>query len=346
MKTRAEKEISRKLKELVAVLQGHVSMLIAMQDYPDPDAIASAAALRDLANAMAGVQCFIAHGGGLWRAENRAMAKYLDLNLHDAARVDAERFDLVAMVDTQPGTGNNSFPDSIVPNIVIDHHPIRRATRSAGFTDVRSRYGATSTILYEYLVETGLPIDVRVATALLYGIRSDTSDLGREATQADIRAVLALYPLANKREMSRIETARVPSTYFQMLAEALTNAQTYGKCIVTGLKQTAQADMIGEVADVLLRNEGTVWTMCYGFCDGKMLLSIRTSDVTTDAGAVARRVVGRKGTGGGHNTMAGGQIQLLHDTQSERRRMEDAVIRKFLRILGVNEDEGRGLIRS
>ena len=208
-------------------MQGHVSMLIVMQDYPDPDAIASAAALRDLANAMAGVQCFVAQGGALGRAENRAMVKYLDLKLHDMTQVDTDRFDLVAMVDTQPGTGNNSLPEGIIPQIVIDHHPMRQATRSAAFTDVRSGYGSTATILHEYLVESGIEIDARVATALLYGIRSDTNDLGREATQEDINALVALYPIANKRALSRIETERVPRAYFQMLAEGLRNAQTF-----------------------------------------------------------------------------------------------------------------------
>jgi nanoRNase/pAp phosphatase (c-di-AMP/oligoRNAs hydrolase) len=341
-----DKYMGGKLRDIVALLQGHVSMLIVIQDYPDPDAIASAAALRELANAMAGVQCFVAHGGSLGRAENRALAKYLDLTLHDMGHVDTDRFDLTAMVDTQPGTGNNSLPEGIVPHIVIDHHPIRRATRSSAFTDVRSKCGATATILYEYLTEAKIEMDTRMATGLLYGIRSDTNDLGREATQGDVRALLALYPIANKRALSRFDTERVPSAYFRMLAEGLKNAESFGKCVITGLGQIDNADMIGEVADLLLRNEGTEWTMCYGFCDGKLLISIRTSDISANAGMVARKIVARKGTGGGHDTMAGGQIPLKDDTQSERRRLEKVVLRRFRRILDVSEDPGRSLVQT
>jgi nanoRNase/pAp phosphatase (c-di-AMP/oligoRNAs hydrolase) len=343
---RTQKDMSKKLKDIVEVMYGHVSMLIVMQDYPDPDAIASAAGLRDLANAMAGVQCFVAHGGTLGRAENRAIVKYLDLKLHDVTQIDADRFDLVAMVDTQPGTGNNSLPEGIVPHIVIDHHPMRHATRSVAFTDIRSKYGATSTIILEYLREANIKIEAPVATALVYGIRSDTNDLGREAMQADIDALLSLYPLANKRALSRIETERVPRAYFQMLVEGLRNAETFGKCVVTGLGQIDNADMIGEVADLLLRNEGTEWTICYGFCDGKMLFSIRTSDVTANAGRIARRVVGRRGTGGGHDSLAGGQIPMEKDTESLRRRLESVILQRFLRAVGVNEDSGRRLVQS
>ncbi|MHC5213394.1 MAG: DHH family phosphoesterase, partial [Planctomycetota bacterium] len=97
-----------KLKQLMMVLENHKTMLIVMQDNPDPDAIASAVALRRLANTLANIQCSIAHGGTVGRAENRAMVKYLNLNLRPLDQIDMTQFELFAMVDTQPGTGNNS----------------------------------------------------------------------------------------------------------------------------------------------------------------------------------------------------------------------------------------------
>ncbi len=191
---KARRHTAGKLKRIAALLQGKSTMLIVMQDYPDPDAIASAAGLRALVNASDGIQCSLAHGGVVGRAENRALSNYLALNLRSMADVDVNRFDLIAMVDSQPGTGNTALPPEVVPHIVIDHHPCRRATRRSAFTDVRSRYGATSTILYEYLSGSGVDIGVDLATALLYGIRTDTQDLGRETCPADIHAYLALYP--------------------------------------------------------------------------------------------------------------------------------------------------------
>jgi nanoRNase/pAp phosphatase (c-di-AMP/oligoRNAs hydrolase) len=280
-----------RLKKLTELLTGQDTLLIVMQDFPDPDAIACAVALRELANKLAGLQCSLTHGAVVGRAENCALVRYLGLNLRPIEEIDAAKFDVVAMVDTQPGT-NNSLPSDVVPEIVIDHHPIKDATRRSDFTDIRSRYGAASTILYEYLECADIALDAQLATALLYGIRSDTHDLGRESTQADIDAYLALYPIANKRMLSKIEHGRVPRTYFRHLAEGLTNASVFGSCVLTGLGEIESADMLGEVADLLLRNEESTWALCYGYCRGKLWLSLRTSDTAIDAGDIMRRTVG------------------------------------------------------
>jgi nanoRNase/pAp phosphatase (c-di-AMP/oligoRNAs hydrolase) len=315
-----------------------------MQDFPDPDAIASAVALREVANSLAGVQCSLAHGGVVGRAENAAMVRYLGLNLRPIEEIEPAKFSAVAMVDTQPGTGNNSLAADVVPDIVIDHHPIRRATRRSPFTDIRSRYGATATILWEYLQAAGIAPQTPLATALIYGIRSDTHDLGRESTQADVNAFLALYPLANKRMLSRIENGQVPRRYFRVLAQGLTSARTFGKCVVTGLGEIESADVLGEVADLLLRNEESTWALCLGVCKGTLWISLRTSDTGVNAGAFMRRTVGRDGTGGGHNASAGGQIPLEEDSWLARRKAEERVVQRFLRLAGESERRGQALI--
>jgi len=265
-----------KFERFASILKGSKNLLVVMQDNPDPDAIATAVALRKLANNIANIPCSISHGGTIGRGENRALVRYLALNLHHCDQIDFSKFDLIAMVDTQPHTGNNSLPADVVPDIIFDHHPFRRASREVQFTDIRSKYGATSTILFEYLTDANIEIDVPLATALLYAIRSDTQDLGREATRSDIEAIGLLYPLANKRMLGEIQRGEVQKEYFQMLAEALKNAKVYQGCIITALGQAENPDMIAEVADLLLREEQTYWTMCYGFANGKLLISIRT----------------------------------------------------------------------
>ena len=333
----------KRLAKLTEILKGKTTLLIVMQDYPDPDAIASAVALRELANTLAGTQCSLAHGGVVGRAENCAMVRYLGLNLRPIEELDPSRFEAVAMVDTQPGTGNNSLSED-VPAIVIDHHPIRAVTRKAAFTDIRSRYGATSTILYEYLACAGITPGVPLATALLYGIRSDTQDLGRESTQADVDAYLALYPIANKRMLGKIVNGRVPRTYFRLLGEGIMNARIFGSCIVSGLGDIESADMLGEVADLLLRHEESKWALCYGFCRGKLWLSLRTTELDMNAGRIMRRVVGKKGSGGGHNASAGGQIPLKNDTWIEKTKVESAAVQRFLRAVGEGGHRGQRLV--
>ena len=323
----------RKLRALKEILHQGKNLLIVMQNYPDPDAIASAAALRELANRLANLPCTVTSAGVVGRAENRALMRYMRLPYHPLAEVDPSKFDLVALVDTQPKTGNNCLPQDFNPHIVLDHHPIRRATRSVPFTDIRSRYGATSTILFEYLTEARVEIDVQLATALLYGIRSDTQDLGREASRPDVDAVLALYPRASKRTLGEIQNSKTPRSYFRMLEAALRNADVYGPCVISCLGQIDVPDFAGEIADLLLRDEECMWTLCYGFYQDKMLLSIRTEIREANAGRMMQRVVKGLGTGGGHNAMAGGQIPLGNVTIPERRAIEELIRKRFLRAL-------------
>lgn len=339
------KKTRSRFKKLVELLKDKKYLLIVMQDNPDPDSIAASMALRKLANTLGNLQCTITHGGTVGRAENRALVRYIGLNLRPIAEIDFERFDLVAVVDAQPGTGNCSLPADVVPDIVIDHHPLRAATREARLVDIRREYGATATILLEYLVQAKITPDIQLATALLYAIRSDTQDLGRQAIRADIEAVALLFPLANKRMLGEIQRGSVPKAYFQMLDEALRNARVYEQSIVTSLGPIDNPDMIAEVADLLLREDETFWTMCTGFSQNKLLISIRTSKENARADKVIHRVVARKGTGGGHQTYAGGQIPLRKNTKTERKNMERLIHRRFLKAIGANAQNRQKLIQ-
>jgi nanoRNase/pAp phosphatase (c-di-AMP/oligoRNAs hydrolase) len=331
---KAAEKTSSKLQRLRELFTGNTYLLIVAQDNPDPDSLAAAVALRKLGNSLANLQVSIASGGTVGRGENRALVRYLGLNLRAMAEVDHAKFDLLAMVDTQPGTGNNSLPEGVEPSIVIDHHPIRRQTRMVPFTDIRSSYGSTSTILLEYLIEAGITPDAPLATALLYGIRSDTQDLGREASRADIEAMELLYPYANKRMLGEIQRGRVPREYYQMLADGLRNARVQRPAIVTDLGHIDNPDMIAEVADLLLREDETTWTMCTGSWKDKLLISIRTSEESNLAAKVIKHVVARRGTGGGHLTYAGGQIPLDGSMKTRRERLLRIVQRKFIEAIG------------
>jgi nanoRNase/pAp phosphatase (c-di-AMP/oligoRNAs hydrolase) len=198
----------------------------------------------------------------------------------------------------------------------------------------------------EYLEYLGITIDIQLATALLYGIRSDTQDLGREATKADMDATYFLYPSANKRMLSEIQRGSVNREYFQMLAGALKEARVYqNNVIVTNLGPVDNPDMIGEVADLFLRDDDVNCTMCYGQRDEKILISIRTCDESLEANKLAHHVVGRRGTSGGHKTYAGGQIPLTGLTKAAAARLEQQISRKLLKALHVSEHPYTKLIQ-
>jgi nanoRNase/pAp phosphatase (c-di-AMP/oligoRNAs hydrolase) len=326
---------AKRLGRLSSVLDGARSMLIIVQNTPDPDAIAAAAALRELAKNLHEITCSIGHSGGVWRAENVALLRYLSLNTRPLSDLDLDRFDRLAMVDAQPGAGNVSFDASVRLDVVIDHHPIRRETRSARFTDIRSRYGATSTILYEYLKAANIEVPTPIATAMVYGIRSDTQDLGRESTKADVDAFLDLYPHANARAIGRIVQASLPRSYFSKLRTALEEAKVYGNRIVSFLGRLESPEMIAEAADLLLRAEEVRWTMTLGVIDGWLHVSLRTIDRERHAGRIARNLAGKRGFGGGHQALAAAQIPL-NGSNGERqiRKMVRDLTKRFLRATG------------
>ncbi|MCE5277638.1 MAG: DHH family phosphoesterase [Planctomycetaceae bacterium] len=323
----------RKLADLRSLLAGKSSLLIVLQDNPDPDALAAAMALRKLAHHLGGVQCTLASGGSVGRAENRALVRYLDANVRPIEQIETSRFDVIATVDTQPGLGNNSLPAGIVPQIVIDHHPIHDETRRAQFFDIRSRYGASSTILWEYIQAANLTPEPPLATALLYGIQSDTQDFGREATAADKLAYGDLYPLANKRILGTIQRGEEPTEYYRVLVTALAAANLAGNCIYSNLGSVDNVDMIAEVADLLLRHERADWSLCWGHHDNRMLLSLRTIAPDGRADVVIRHIVHRKGTGGGHHSMAGGQISVA-PPQTSQEKLDRLIVRRFLHATG------------
>jgi len=324
-------QTAAKLKRLRGVLKGRDRLLIVLQDNPDPDAIASAVGLGELAHRKFGVSYAVAHGGSVGRAENRALVRYLAAGLIPAAEVDFDAYDAVALVDTQPGAGNNALPADARADIIIDHHPRQAHSVRADFVDIRVRYGATATIIAQYLYQARVKPDTRLATGLVHAIRSDTQDLGRETTQADIDAYVALYGLADKRMLSTIEHAGLPPSYFRALAASMEAAEIYGHAMFAFLAERCHPDVLAEAADMLLRCEGVRWVLCVGHREGVLHLSLRTDSPDRDAGEVMRRVTRGLGRGGGHNMMAGGHVPLPTDCSAERVRLAKLIRERFLK---------------
>jgi len=330
------------LADMLRVLERPGPLVILPHDNPDPDAMASAVTLKYLAHRLLEKDAYIALGGIVGRAENRAMRTYLNIELVPVSEVRFTGDVQVALVDTQPGRSNNSLPEGVVPTVVIDHHPAYAAYPGVPFLDLRDAYGATSTILTEYLRESKLDVEPKIATALFYGIAAETQDLGREATAADIEASHFLYPYANKRRLAKIENARVPREYFRVFREAIDHAALYDhKVVVSLLGDVQYPDMVAEVADFLLRLEGAEWSAAIGAFNGCLYCSIRTTDRDTNAGDLLQGVLGAK-SAGGHDMIAGGRIPLGLDP-AERVKSACEVRTRLLTALGVDPSSGKPL---
>jgi nanoRNase/pAp phosphatase (c-di-AMP/oligoRNAs hydrolase) len=313
--------------------------LVLTHDNPDPDALASAHILAQLLSRAGRQHATAAYGGIIGRAENREMVRALRLPFHHIRNLDLSSYTHFALVDTQPRTGNNQLPRGVVPDVVIDHHPLRKPTLAAPFHDVRPAYGATATILAEYLLASGLRSTHAVATALVYAIRSETQDFAREYAGHDKEIYDIFFPRANHRILARIQTPRLPLTYFSNLHEALESLETVDFLIVSHLGPVEQPDIVPEIADLLLRLEGKTWSLATGLFGDRIYLSIRTTNPRADAGALMRRLLGRRGKGGGHGRTAGGWIDAARVSEAERRKVQREVAERLAREL--KKDPGK-----
>ncbi len=296
---------------LFKAVEGATSALIVTHNDPDPDAMASAVALGYLLEKRLALRATLAYEGIIGRAENKAMVRLLAIEMHPLDQLDAGDYHVVALVDAQPGAGNVDLPQEITPTIVIDHHSVVDSKMGdVPFVDVRTGCGATSTILANYLKVEELAPDQRTATALFYGIKSDTMGLARGAGETDVEAYLYLLPLADTKILAQIEHAQVPLDYFRAFEQALEQTFIYDDVVVCNLGTMDWPDLAAEMAEFLLRWEGAQWIICMGRFEDAIVVSVRTTDVDANAGLVVQDVIGGKGMGGGHGLMAGGRVPL------------------------------------
>jgi nanoRNase/pAp phosphatase (c-di-AMP/oligoRNAs hydrolase) len=324
------------LRARVDRLRAHLApaerLLILLQDDPDPDAIASALALRTLLGRNK-TSAPIATFGRVTRPENRAMLRILEIEVEAIEARAVAEYDMIAMVDAQP----RFFEEPLgAVDLVIDHHPEEAPVR-AHLKDVRPSYGATSTILTEYLRAAEVKISQRLATALLYGIKSDTLNLERGAGRADMEAFSALYGLANHSALRRIERPELPNDALEMLAQAIKRRQLIEGVLFCHLGPVAYVDLIPQFADFFLQVEGAEWSVVSGIVGDELHVSVRNGGHVRSAGEVVREAFGTLGAAGGHRSMAKAVIRLGDwraehgDTSADS--VRDRVVERFRRAL-------------
>jgi nanoRNase/pAp phosphatase (c-di-AMP/oligoRNAs hydrolase) len=342
--------VSRSLgrtEALLALLRGRKRLLVLTHNNPDPDSLGSGMGLRHFASVAAQVDSVFGLSGKILRAENQEMVAQLGIEMVPIGDLDASQFDCVALVDTQPGFGHTIVPEGCKVEIVIDHHvgdEPRKHAQAWPFDDVRADIGATSSLVATYFREAGFIPSRDVATALAYGIKTDTADLSRNVSDLDLRAYDFLFPQVDRQKLVAIMRPRLPEAYFQTLKEALRKVRRYHHVAMCSLGTIGSAEMVAEVADLLLRMEGVTAVFCGGLVDCTYYVSVRT-DMGGDAwGMIAEAMKGEKGTFGGHGSVAGGSILLPCGDSRTLRRLERRLERNILSSVGIEKSSLKALV--
>ena len=316
---------TRIVEEVRAQFEGAESVLILLQDDPDPDAIASGLALRQVLGRnkqTAPLGSF----GRVTRPENIAMVKLLEIEIEKLTKATIKNYSRIAVVDLQP-PHLSSPPDEI--DLVIDHHP-EQFNYKSHLKDIRPNYGATSTILLEYLLCTNSSIGTRLGTAMLYGIKSDTFALSREVNEWDVYAFSYLYQLANQNLMRRIERPELPPAALDALSVALKNRKVINRVAFVNLGRVERDDLIPQMADFSLSFEGIEWAFVSGVYESNYIISVRNVGYVRSAGRVLKEAFGGIGSAGGHASMAKAIIPL---GSKNVRQMDRMVQQMFLKAL-------------
>jgi nanoRNase/pAp phosphatase (c-di-AMP/oligoRNAs hydrolase) len=296
-----------RLERLRAVADSAERVALLLQDDPDPDGVASAIALRTVLGRNRSTTPLFSFGTTT-RAENLAMLRLLDVTIEEASVETLRAFPCIALLDVQPAY----FDDRLTAaHIVIDHHPKVKPV-DAPYTDLRTQYGATSTILTEYLEASEADVSQRLATALLYGIKSDTLMLNRETGPADLRAFMSLYPLTNYNTMRRIERPELPLSFADLLTRVLPHIRKNRELLVLHIGAIEREELIPQLADFCMQFENTDWVVVSGKFKGSLVMSIRNPGYVRSAGDVVRKLFGAIGRAGGHRSMAKAIVPLRH----------------------------------
>ena len=286
----------RKLPRLDSILGKEDRLAILMYGEPDPDSLSSAWALREFAKGFV-ESVEIISLEPIKRQQNQLFAKKLKIPFVVQHEIDYKAYTKFALVDAQPDFFKPQLP--VTFDIIIDHHP-KKGKYAFRFSDIRPRYGSTATILLEYLLTSQVSVGKKLATALCYGLNTDTDDLVRGVSPQDVAAFGYLKPKSDSQLLHSLELAEIPRAYTPFFTEALQMVQAGGLCPVICFSKLPSANVCVHIADFLSQFTNMKWVAVGGICDNVMHVVMRESALGADVGKIARQKLAKYGSAGGH----------------------------------------------
>jgi nanoRNase/pAp phosphatase (c-di-AMP/oligoRNAs hydrolase) len=301
----AYQDVLRRLEHLRKVCEGAKNVCVIIYANPDPDALASALALKKILET--GERAVnIGYTGAIGRPENASMIRQLKIPAFPLSEEEAARSDIIALVDSQP----QFFVDFHIPrcDIVIDHHPLPDQI-PAGFTDIRPNYLSTSSIMTEYLRAAGVRPARNLASALFYGIRTDSRHFMDNLSSGDIEAIMWLRRKADRDIVRRIEFSQFSPAGLDYFTIALVRRRLVKSVMFSHLGPVPFFDVCVQIADFFIRVENVSWALVTGVVGDTLVIVFRNDGLKKDAGFLARTAFGEKGSAGGHKSMGRAQVK-------------------------------------
>ena len=281
-------------------------VFIQTHNFPDPDAIGASFGLQGIFKHY-GVESTLCYVGQIDRVNTKKMTElcHIDIYPESMLPVEMREEDPIICVDSQKNAGN--IKDLIGDEIAcIDHHPLVEE-KGFAYLDVK-KVGSCATIIAEYYRELGIPMDMYIATALLYGLKMDTMNFTRGVTQDDIAMFSFLYDQASDEIITNLTMNNMEFSDLQAYGSAIENIFVFEKVGFAGIPFACPDSQIAVVADFILALDEVDVAVVYAYRNDGIKFSVRSETVAVDAGKLIANAIMDIGSGGGHSFMAGGYI--------------------------------------
>lgn len=296
--------VAEKCKRLVEVVVPEDSLAIVIN--ADPDAMASALALKRFFWRRVR-KAVIYHINPIQRADNLAFIKLLGVDQRPVSYLKPTKFTKWAIVDSQPHHHEDFMAKHF--DVIIDHHPLGPSSKAL-FVDIKDNYGATSTIMTEYLRAAKIRPSPKLATALFYGIKTDTDNFVRESLPNDINAFRYLYKFTNMNIIKKIESSEITKQTLASYRTAMERLTFLKDIAFIHMGKVESPDVLVIIADFFLKMAEVTWCVASGICDQRLIVIFRNAGFRRDAGKMAQKLFGKWGSAGGHRSAARAEIPL------------------------------------
>lgn len=331
--------------ELLATLADYEHIAVITHDNPDPDAVSAGWAIRRLIRKKLDREPRLIGGGDVLRAENRHMMALLNPPIELVDKFEPTERTAAILVDCGPQLAEHLISSkNVEPVAVIDHH-LTGTRPDYPFIDIRPEMASAATIAADYLREQNLKPGERLATSMLYAIRTETCGNEFRHTRLDRSIILWLTNYANPEWLAEIENAPLARDYFADLVLALQNTFLYDDAAFCLLPRAQGQEIVGEVADLLIRCDGVKRVFCATVIEGDLLCSVRTQDDADNAAALVKTTLHDLGHGGGHQHRAGGKVANIPQERMTDK-FEDELRDRWLQACELRRKRGTRLIRK
>lgn len=294
------------------------NIIVQCHNNPDADALASGFAVMKYLKSN-GKHARFVYGGNfeISKSNLRLMIEDLDIRIHhvryqeqlnEILGIDKDGLpDVLVTVDSQYGEGNiQKFEAKNIA--IIDHHQV--ANELPELAEVRSYQASCATVVWDMLREAGYDAndDVKLATALYYGLMTDSNNFSElhHPLDMDMRDELKY----SASIITKFRNSNISQAELRIAGIALLGSEYYSDNHYSIVKSDpCDPNVLGIISDMLLEVEDVHCCLVYSIHEGGVKISVRSCIKEVKADELARFICAGVGDGGGHLVKAGGQIR-------------------------------------